>query len=178
MHHRMERLRRQPRKCGFVGASNRGRDCRRRLQRVTSATCADGCATAQSGANSNRKNRGRTSRCPYSHDFPNPSPTISVTAKKSLGTSLPLVRMAIRLRTVSRRRRRAVVEKSHPKAFAATGAGGGEGVDGVEGRKRRSRHQPSPPPGDRPEKRPKQIPPLRLPKPAQHRHRVRRHLTR
>jgi hypothetical protein len=66
---------------GFCCHGNRSRNCRHPPQRVTSAICADGCATVRSGANNSQTSRGRTNnRRLFNPDFPNLFPTTLATA--------------------------------------------------------------------------------------------------
>ena len=58
-------------------------------KRVTSAICADGCATVRSGANNRPKNRGRNSRRLCNPSFPNLYPTTSATASRAMSPPAP-----------------------------------------------------------------------------------------
>ena len=71
---------RQPAHTAEKGA---GRNCSRLGKRVTSATCADGCATAASGANSQRGSRNRRRLHLCSRSFPNLELATSIWMKGS-----------------------------------------------------------------------------------------------
>src|SRR5271165_6964148 len=58
-----------------IGWGRRRANCSELGKRVTSATCADGCATAVSGANSQWKSQDRRTLLLYRRSFPSPRPT-------------------------------------------------------------------------------------------------------
>ncbi len=87
---------RRSHKWGYNGDRNPAQHCRQQPQRVTSAICADGCATVRSGAKSKPK-RARTNRRLSNRSFPNQSLTTTLAiARTRPPTRLPRPQSAIR----------------------------------------------------------------------------------
>ena len=139
------------------------RHCRQPLKRVTSATCADGCATVRSGANNRPKNRGRSNRHPCNPDFLNQFPTISATVLKSPNTRLPRPpRLSQKSRNVSPQPKPGAGKSLHRALAAiATATVAADAEAGEADLSRRLRRQSCRLLADRPAKLPR---PIQLPK--------------
>ena len=134
---------RRSHKCGYSGSPNSRQHCRQQPQRVTSAICADGCATVRSGAKSKPKNRGQTNRRLSNPSFPN----------QSLMTTLAIARTRPSMKRPRRpvRRPRKISPQPRPGAgnslrrdrvAIAIATAGGDAADVAAGRKHQLRHRP------------------------------------
>ena len=125
---------------------NRGQHCRQQPQRVTSAICADGCATVRSGAKSKPKNRGQTSRRLSNPSFPNLFLTILAIVPTSRRMRRQRPQPPVRRPRKASQQPRPGAENSlhrdHAAIAIATAAG--DAADAVAGHKRQARRRRCP----------------------------------